>query len=213
MSAMMPAMGAMPAMGGGGPGALQGLSSLVGGSGLHNALQRGAGPDGESSRSSVRAGRAQIDKLAASQVQFQRVAFRAGQDAYRGYINEMLDIQGVTDPAARQRWMTGFLTAARLESSFNPLAINLTDINATSSTGNAADMMPNRASRGGVQTIPSTFAAFHQAGTSTNIYDPVANLCAARNYLLFDPKYRVAADGSDLGRIAQFNPRSAAKGY
>jgi SLT domain-containing protein len=63
-----------------------------------------------------------------------------------------------------------------------------------------------------VQTIPSTFAAFHQAGTSTNIYDPVANLCAARNYLLFDPKYRVAADGSDLGRIAQFNPRSAARG-
>ena len=158
-------------------------------------------------------GSAQIDRLALSQVRFHRGGFPGGQEAYRGYINDMLDLQGVTDPQARERWMTGFLTAARRESSFNPLAINLVDSNATSSTGNAADMMPNRASRGGVQTIPSTFAAFHQAGTSTNIYDPVANLCAARNYLLFDPKYRVAADGSDLGRIAQFNPRSAARGY
>lgn len=51
---------------------------------------------------------------------------------------------------------------------------------------------------------PVDLRGFHQAGTSTNIYDPVANLCAARNYLLFDPKYRVSADGSDLGRVAQF---------
>lgn len=200
MGGGMPSMGAMPSMGGG-VGALQSL------------LKHGAAPDGESPRAARAGGSAQIDKLAASQVRFERVAFRGGQDAYRGYINEMLDLQGVTDPAARQRWMTGFLTAARRESSFNPLAINLNDINATSSTGHAADMMPNKASRGGVQTIPSTFAAFHQAGTSTNIYDPVANLCAARNYLMFDPKYRVADDGSDLGRIAQFNPRSAARGY
>ena len=209
----MPSMGAMPSMGGGGMGAMMPASALQG---LQGLLKPGAAADGESpgsvSSGSVRAGgSAQIDKLAASQVRFERVAFRGGQEAYRGYINEMLDRQGVTDPAARQRWMTGFLTAARRESSFNPLAINLTDSNATSSTGAAADMMPNNASRGGVQTIPSTFAAFHQAGTSTNIYDPVANLCASRNYLL--TRYRVAADGSDLGKVAQFNPRSAAKGY
>jgi hypothetical protein len=151
-------------------------------------------------------GAAQIDRLALSQVRFQRGSVPGGQ-VYRGYINDMLDFR-VSPTAGPGAVDDRVLTAARRESSFNPLAINLVDSNATSSTGNAADMMPNRASRGGVQTIPSTFAAFHQAGTSTNIYDPVANLCAA-NYLLFDPKYRVAADGSDLGRIAQFNPRSA----
>jgi hypothetical protein len=156
-------------------------------------------------------GAAQIDRLALSQVRFQRGSVPGGQAAYRGYINDMLD-RRVSPTAGPGAVDDRVLTAARRESSFNPLAINLVDSNATSSTGNAADMMPNRASRGGVQTIPSTFAAFHQAGTSTNIYDPVANLCAARNYLLFDPKYRVAADGSDLGRIAQFNPRSAARG-
>ena len=212
MSAM-PAMGGgmMPQMGGGGAG----LGSLMPTAALQSLLpQESGGVTGAAAGRPVRGGgSAQIDRLALSQVRFQRESVPGGQAAYRGYINDMLDLQGVTDPQARERWITGFLTAARRESSFNPLAINLVDSNATSSTGNAADMMPNRASRGGVQTIPSTFAAFHQAGTSTNIYDPVANLCAARNYLLFDPKYRVAADGSDLGRIAQFNPRSAARGY
>ena len=211
MGGAMPAMGAgmMPPMGGGG------LAGLMPTAALQSLLPRAASGATETgaSRSVRGAGSAQIDRLAVSQVRFQRASVPGGQAAYRGYINDMLDLQGVTDPAARERWMTGFLTAARRESSFNPLAINLVDSNATSSTGNAADMMPNRASRGGVQTIPSTFAAFHQAGTSTNIYDPVANLCAARNYLLFDPKYRVSADGSDLGRVAQFNPRSAARGY
>ncbi len=216
MSAMpmsaMPAM-PMPAMGGGMPGMGGGLGSVMPTSALQGQRSRGGGADGETGRSGRAGGAAQIDRLALSQVRFARTAFPGGQAAYRGYIDDMLDRQGVTDPEARERWMTGFLTAARRESAYNPLAINLTDSNAQSSTGNAADMMPNRASRGGVQTIPSTFAAFHQAGTSTNIYDPVANLCAARNYLLYDPKYRVAADGSDLGRIAQFNPRSAARGY
>ena len=206
----MPSMGGMmPQMGGGG------LSSIMPTSALQSLLPRASrgAAGGEAGRAVRAGGSAQIDRLAVSQVRFQRKGFPGGQAAYRGYINDMLDVQGVTDPKARERWMTGFLTAARRESAFNPLAINLSDSNATASTGNAADMMPNRASRGGVQTIPSTFAAFHQAGTSNNIYDPVANLCAARNYLMFDPKYRVAADGSDLGRIAQFNPRSAAKGY
>ena len=207
MGAMPASMGAaMPQMGGGA------LSSLMPTSALQSLLP-GSRPDGASGGSVRAGGSARIDRLAVSQVGFQRKEFPGGPGAYRGYINEMLDIQGVTDPKARERWMTGFLTAARRESAFNPLAINLDDVNARSSTGNAADAMPNRASRGGVQTIPSTFAAFHQAGTSNNIYDPVANLCAARNYLMFDPKYRVAADGSDLGRIAQFNPRSAARGY
>jgi SLT domain-containing protein len=34
-----------------------------------------------------------------------------------------------------------------------------------------------------MQTIGATFNAYHLAGTSTNIYDPLANICAALNYI------------------------------
>src|SRR6185437_14946821 len=58
------------------------------------------------------------------------------------------------------------------ESGGNPNAINLTDSNAA-----AGDP-----SRGLMQTIGSTFRAYHWPGTSNNIYDPLANIAAALNY-------------------------------
>ncbi|WP_037668235.1 transglycosylase SLT domain-containing protein [Streptomyces griseus] len=58
------------------------------------------------------------------------------------------------------------------ESSGNPNAINNWDINAING-------IP---SKGLLQVIPPTFAAYHVAGTSWNIYDPVANITAACNY-------------------------------
>ncbi|MEU9307662.1 transglycosylase SLT domain-containing protein [Streptomyces sp. NPDC048256] len=58
------------------------------------------------------------------------------------------------------------------ESSGNPKAINNWDINAING-------IP---SKGLLQVIPPTFAAYHVAGTSWNIYDPVANITAAANY-------------------------------
>jgi SLT domain-containing protein len=58
------------------------------------------------------------------------------------------------------------------ESGGNPNAINLTDINA----------QQGDPSRGLLQVIGSTFAAYHVAGTSSNIYDPLANIAAAINY-------------------------------
>ena len=58
------------------------------------------------------------------------------------------------------------------ESGGNPNAINRTDINA----------QMGDPSRGLLQTIGSTFSAFHVPGTSTNIYDPLANIAAAINY-------------------------------
>ncbi|MDF3301928.1 transglycosylase SLT domain-containing protein [Streptomyces tropicalis] len=58
------------------------------------------------------------------------------------------------------------------ESSGNPMAINLWD-------SNAAAGIP---SKGLMQVIPPTFATYHVAGTSFNIYDPVANITAACNY-------------------------------
>lgn len=58
------------------------------------------------------------------------------------------------------------------ESSGNPLAINNWDVNAVNG-------IP---SKGLLQVIPPTFSAYHVAGTSWNIYDPVANITAAANY-------------------------------
>ncbi|MEU8693502.1 LysM peptidoglycan-binding domain-containing protein [Streptomyces sp. NPDC048665] len=58
------------------------------------------------------------------------------------------------------------------ESSGNPNAINLWDSNAAAGTP----------SIGLLQVIQPTFTAYHVSGTSTNIYDPVANITAACNY-------------------------------
>ena len=58
------------------------------------------------------------------------------------------------------------------ESGGNPNAINNWDINA----------QMGDPSRGLLQVIGSTFAAYHVAGTSSNIYDPLANIAAAINY-------------------------------
>ncbi|MFE7128716.1 transglycosylase SLT domain-containing protein [Streptomyces sp. NPDC057617] len=58
------------------------------------------------------------------------------------------------------------------ESSGNPWAINLWDINAKNG-------IP---SKGLLQVIPPTFKAYHVKGTPNNIYDPVANIVAAANY-------------------------------
>ena len=58
------------------------------------------------------------------------------------------------------------------ESGGNANAINLTDINA----------QMGDPSRGLMQVIGSTFAAYHVPGTSWNIYDPLANIAAAINY-------------------------------
>ncbi|MFD3542697.1 LysM peptidoglycan-binding domain-containing protein [Streptomyces sp. NPDC058662] len=58
------------------------------------------------------------------------------------------------------------------ESSGNPNAINNWD-------SNAAAGIP---SKGLLQVIDPTFRAYHVPGTSTNSYDPVANITAACNY-------------------------------
>ncbi|MER7761452.1 transglycosylase SLT domain-containing protein [Streptomyces sp. NPDC097619] len=58
------------------------------------------------------------------------------------------------------------------ESSGNPLAINGWDSNAVAGTP----------SKGLLQVIDPTFRAYHVPGTSTDSFDPVANITAACNY-------------------------------
>jgi phage-related protein len=66
-----------------------------------------------------------------------------------------------------------FLALMQAESGGNPMAINTYDSNA----------MAGNASRGLMQVIPTTFAAYHVPGTSNNIFDPLANMAAAANYI------------------------------
>ncbi|ORA54485.1 hypothetical protein EJ571_25895 [Mycobacteroides franklinii] len=137
-----------------------------------------------------------------------------GQEAARGYINQALDKMGITDPAARENWMNGYLTMSYRESTWNPNAINTYDSNAQASTYTVADGEGNNDSRGLVQAIPTTFAGYHQSGTSNNIYDPVASVAASMNYVMHFPAYGVSRDGSDLAQIIQqANPNKGPKGY
>ncbi|MFF4403584.1 phage tail tape measure protein [Streptomyces sp. NPDC001404] len=81
--------------------------------------------------------------------------------------------EAIHDTGVSMSWLNGLEVIAMNESGGNPNAINNWDSNAA-----AGDP-----SRGLMQTIMSTFMAYHQPGTSTNIYDPVANAAAAINYI------------------------------
>ncbi|RPF32463.1 transglycosylase SLT domain-containing protein [Streptomyces sp. TLI_185] len=86
-----------------------------------------------------------------------------------GWIKNALDImQSKGIPGS----YNGLYRNIMRESSGNPNAINDWDINAING-------IP---SKGLLQVIPPTFSAYHVAGTSWNIYDPVANITAAANY-------------------------------
>lgn len=84
-------------------------------------------------------------------------------------------------------WVTGtangcnLLTLILRESSYNDNAVNTTDSNAWGAI--QSDGAPLHCSRGYCQTIPDTFSSYHEENTSNHIYDPVANISAAINYI------------------------------
>lgn len=92
-------------------------------------------------------------------------------------------------------WVPGIKTIIERESGGNPNAINRSDINA----------QRGDPSRGLMQTIMSTFNAYHGAGTSSNIFDPVANIVAAVNY--------IRARYGTIFRVQQANPNLPPHGY
>ncbi|MFJ5551673.1 peptidoglycan-binding protein [Streptomyces sp. NPDC093225] len=107
-------------------------------------------------------------------------------------------------------WVPGILVAARRESSYRFNAVNDWDSNATGPK--QSDGRPRNCSRGVMQVIPPTFASYHQPGTSKVIYDGVANICAAMNYVM--ARYGVYRDGTNLaGRVCQFDPNRGPCGY
>ncbi|MFD3659627.1 transglycosylase SLT domain-containing protein [Streptomyces sp. NPDC058659] len=112
---------------------------------------------------------AQAAPAAAPAVKAAPAAATQYADNLDGWIRESLDIMA-------QRGIPGsydgILRNVMRESSGNPRAINLWDSNAVAGTP----------SKGLLQVIQPTFDAYHVPGTSTDLFDPVANITAACNY-------------------------------
>jgi peptidoglycan hydrolase-like protein with peptidoglycan-binding domain len=110
--------------------------------------------------------------------------------------------QACAKTGAPPSWVTGvsngasLLTLIQRESSFGSNAVNVGDKNATGPI--QSDGAKLNCSRGYAQVITGTFAANHQEGTSNQIYDPVANIAAAVNYIW--GRY------GDISRVQQANP-------
>lgn len=94
-------------------------------------------------------------------------AVGSGVARWRSTVLQALSMEGLS-PSLVGR----VLYQMQTESGGNPNAINNWDSNAA-----AGDP-----SRGLLQTIGSTFAAYHWPGTSWDIYNPLANIAAAINY-------------------------------
>ncbi|MDQ8704956.1 LysM peptidoglycan-binding domain-containing protein [Streptomyces sp. LHD-70] len=86
-----------------------------------------------------------------------------------GWIKESLDIMAERGIPGTYE---GIHRNIMRESSGNPLAMNNWDINAQNGVP----------SKGLLQVIKPTFDAYHVPGTSTDSFDPVANITAACNY-------------------------------
>lgn len=146
------------------------------------------------------------DPLDPNGVLLQKTGLKAlNNDQMHQVINQALDLNGVpNDSGVRDKWTQLLVFMAQHESGLNPdaAARSLDDLNVQQSTYTASDGEPNQTSRGLWQTIPSTFATNHVAGTSNNIYDPVASGAAAVHYIMNDPKYRVGADGTGIEEFA-----------
>lgn len=107
-------------------------------------------------------------------------------------------------------WVSGAVTVASRESSFDVNAINDYDLNAHGPI--VADGYPEYCSRGSLQFIAPTFADNHHAGTSNDIYDGHALCWAFINYTMGN--YGVRADGSNLAQqVQQADPNRQPRGY
>ncbi|MCW7944673.1 lytic transglycosylase [Streptomyces hygroscopicus] len=105
----------------------------------------------------------------AQRPQVQQAAPQSYANNLDGWIHQALDIMAQKGIPGSYN---GLYRNIMRESSGNPTAINNWDVN-------AANGIP---SKGLLQVIDPTFNAYHVSGTSSNIYDPVANITAAANY-------------------------------
>ncbi|MBS4728081.1 transglycosylase [Mycobacterium sp. SM1] len=126
------------------------------------------------------------------------------------HIAVALDRLGITEPGARRNWLRGYETLITRESGNRAFAIASEP--ATAPGPLQRDGRGLGFARGLTQTIPATFAHYHHPGTSTNIYDPVANICASMNYVMH--RYGVSRDGENLAALVQqADARRPPRGY
>lgn len=131
-----------------------------------------------------------------SAIRYEKV-FTPGHVSQR--ITAALDHMGITDPVVRRNWLRGYQTLIARESGGRPSAAAAEP--ATVSGGIQPDGRGRGFARGIAQMIPATFAHYHQPGTSTNIYDPIANICASMNYVIH--RYGVSLNGENLASLVQ----------
>lgn len=110
-------------------------------------------------------------------------------------INAALDATRTPPPNSKESWQAGMNTLITRESNWNPNAVNNSDSNAAAGTP----------SKGLAQVIDPTFRAHHQAGTSDNIFDPIANVAASINY--------IRSRYGDISNVQQANANMPPKGY
>lgn len=93
------------------------------------------------------------------------------------------------------RWEAGMNVLIQRESTWNPNSVNNWDANAKA----------GHPSGGLTQTIYSTFEGHRNRSLPDNMFDPVANIAASINYILW--KYH------DISNVQQANPNLPPKGY
>jgi hypothetical protein len=120
-------------------------------------------------KKAAQARKAKAASRAAHRAKLKAAVHKSYANNLDGWIKESLDIMKAKGIPGSYN---GLHRNIMRESSGNPNAINNWDINAING-------IP---SKGLLQVIPPTFQAYHVAGTSWNIYDPVANITAAANY-------------------------------
>ncbi|MEV6115894.1 LysM peptidoglycan-binding domain-containing protein [Streptomyces sp. NPDC052109] len=129
-------------------------------------------PAGSTPAGSTSAGSTPATKPATAQKATSTKTATSGQtytDNLDGWIKHSLAIMAQNNIPGTYN---GIYRNVMRESSGNPKAINLWDSNAAA----------GHPSIGLLQVIQPTFTAYHVPGTSSDIYDPVANITAACNY-------------------------------
>ncbi|MFM9634547.1 peptidoglycan-binding protein [Streptomyces galilaeus] len=147
-------------------------------------------------------------RLALAQVSFTDPGDESGEEAMRRYARKACELTGMEPKFG----VPALTTIAKRESACNHprFRVNTTDTNARGPK--APDGHPRNCSRGATQCIPSTFAAYHQAGTATTPYDVVACMSATINYVR--DRYHVSRSGSDFAaRVQQADPQRSPRGY
>jgi len=158
------------------------------------------------------------DKLAVDDVLMEKTKGPLTKSQFDKVLEEAMDKVGIPeDKKIRSEWKNLYQYMALHESSRNPgaAARSGSDYNVQISGGKmGSDGEPVHTSRGILQCVPGTFAAYHVSGTSRNIYDAVASSAASMNYVM--DKYHVSPNGgSSLDSFARARgfPGGPYKGY